>query len=80
MGSLELPLPHRVAIIRRQGLQGSELLSDAVLLTCRGARQGEFSGVCCCAIEAFFLACPLRQALCPPSLPLSPVCQFGSMT
>lgn len=67
--------PHQTA------LQGAGLLSaDAAHLTCRGACQGEFSGVCCCAVEAFFLAlCPLGR-LCAHPAPHCHLYQSGSVT
>lgn len=69
MGAWSYPLSHGVAIARPQPCRAlGPCLSDAAHLTCRGARQGEFSGVCCCAIEAFFLALhPLGRLCARPS-------------
>lgn len=64
------PPPPQGCHYQTAALQGPGLLSaDAARLTCGGVHQGEFSGVCCCAMGAFFLAlCPSGR-LCahPPS-------------
>lgn len=79
---MELPLPHRVALTKPQPCRG--LGSCLLILPTSPAeapvRAGEFSGVCCCAVEAFFLAlCPLGR-LCAHPAPHCHLYQSGSVT